>query len=129
MCFATRSLTGATALWALLDEPADRRAPAPQLSLDELFGEFERVADRAHGVSVRERGPRIGWQAPFPGEAAPCELRTHCIDLDTGRQGEDPAAFRVAGLARGFEGSAFDVAARAYRRERGWELSPGDGGV
>jgi len=72
------------ALRAIVDEPTTHCLPAEPLTLNQLLDEFERVADAARTVYIRELGPRIGWQARFPGESAAWELRTYCIDLDSG---------------------------------------------
>jgi hypothetical protein len=68
-------------------------------------------------IWTREPGPRMSWQAPFLGRDCDWELRTHCIDLDSGGRGDDQDAFSTTELALGFEDSVLDMAARAYRRE------------
>jgi GNAT superfamily N-acetyltransferase len=118
-----------TALRSLLDDQTTRTRPADDLSVDDLVGEFARVASEARMIWTRELGPRMSWQAPFSGRPSDWELRTHCIDLDSGGRGDDQDAFSTSELALGFEDSALDMAARAYRRECRWDFSPGDGGV
>jgi hypothetical protein len=118
-----------TALSSVVDDQTTRTLPAAALSVDDLVGEFERVASEARMIWTRELGPRMSWQAPFLGRDCDWELRMQCIDLDSGGRGDDPDAFMTNELALGFEGSALDIAARAYRRECKWDFSPGDGGV
>jgi hypothetical protein len=118
-----------TALRSLVDDPTTRTRPADDPFVDDLVGEFERVAREARTIWTRELGPRMSWQAPFLGRDCDWELRTHCIDLDSGGRGDDQDAFSTNELALGFEDSVLDMAARAYRRECKWDFSPSDGGV
>jgi hypothetical protein len=117
------------ALRAIVDELTAHCLPAEPLTLDQLLDEFERVADAARTVYICELGPRIGWEEPCLGERATWQLRTYCIDRDSGQHGDQRDRFITGELGDGFEGSGLDLAARAYRRECGWDRPPGDGGI
>lgn len=114
-----------TALRSVVDDQTTRTLPAADLSVDDLVGEFERVASEARMIWTRELGPRMSWQAPFLGRDCDSELRMQCTDLDYGGRGDDQDAFMTNELALGSKAPPLDIAARAYRRECEWDFSPG----
>jgi hypothetical protein len=78
----------------------------------------------ARDTAAAHLGPTIRWASLHSPEDrwAPVTLQ---IDLDGYVDGDPSSAVQMDE----WEGSALDIAGRAYRRECGWDFSPGEAGI
>lgn len=100
------------------------------LILSEVISHMRSVVDEAEMTVAARLGPLISWSGPR--REGDWSLIAASADLDSG--GRDFGDVKLAssafeGSGGGWHGSAMDSAARAYKREAGWDFAPGEGGV
>ncbi len=112
--------------------------PERDLDLYEVLSQFESLEEAARNLAARELGPRVTWLARWPEKDRSWHLQTGAIDFDAGEHNfgfgegdhdEDGCWGGFRSLDGEFRETAFALAARAYRRECGWDFSPDDTGV
>ena len=94
------------------------------LCITELVSQFRLVVDEAEMTVTGQLGPLISWTAPrLDGDWSLVVAGADIAgDNDFGGLTLGDDAFR--GPRGGWHGSALDCAARAYRREAGWDFTP-----
>ncbi|WP_375430171.1 hypothetical protein [uncultured Friedmanniella sp.] len=93
-------------------------------SLPVLVEDLENLVPLARDGVAGELGPVLRWVGPYreEDEWAPVFVE---IDLDEYSEGDPPGAFYIDQ----WEGSPLAQAARAYRRDCGWDFTPDEAGV
>lgn len=107
----------------------DQVASEKRLTTSEVVSQFPAVVDVAHKALAAQLGPIIWWHAPPEDEWDPV-IAVHDFDDDSHNIGEvklDEVSLR--GRDGYWFDSALDRAARAYRREAGWDHPPDDAGI
>ncbi len=104
------------------------------LHLSELISHLPALLDEAEMTVAAQLGPLASWRAPR--RDGGWELAVAGIDLDDSGEhdfGDVELGTALAGLYKGPGGgwndSALDRAARAYKREAGWDFAPGESGL
>ena len=96
----------------------------------EVAGQFFSLVDAAQQAIAAQVGPTISWQAPH--EGGNWDLVVAGIDLDGGELDFDDVFMDETvfqGPTGEWRGCAFNLAARAYSREAGWDFAPGKAGL
>jgi GNAT superfamily N-acetyltransferase len=121
------ALRGAFRAMEPLTGDSARFVGADHADLWDLGGQFEWMVRQAEGALAAELGPRISWSVECP-EPGDWEIMTAVIDLDSERRVGDIVLDCSYG-EDAWAGSCLDRAARAYRRDAGWDFPPGRAGI
>lgn len=105
--------------------------PEENLSVTELISHFRFVVDEAEMAVAAQLGPIVSWYAPRRDDWDPIAVG---VDFDEGDYGFGLGDIVLAdsvyeGPDGGWTDGALDRASRAYRREAGWDFSPGAAGI
>lgn len=110
--------------------PETQAEPEEGRSLSEVIRGFELTLRAAQMTAAAQLGPLVSWETSDfrPGQ---WHLVTAVVDLD--RDVAEPGPVTVGrdateGPHGGWFGSALDLAGRAYKRDAGWDFSPGEAG-
>lgn len=103
----------------------DRDEPAQDLLLPNVVDGLEELARRARDAAAASLGPTFRWTGPTGQDAPSWDAVILQCDLDSGEQ-DDPEDISDVG---DWDQSALALAARVYRRECGWDHSPGEAGI
>ncbi|MCM3662378.1 hypothetical protein M3148_15465 [Georgenia satyanarayanai] len=104
--------------------PPNTVATAGDAYLPDIIDELEDLVRLARDTAAAHLGPTIRWVAPQPPRDQWAQVIVQ-VDLD-GYSKDDPlGAFHIDD----WEDSALARAGRAYRRECGWDFSPGEAGI
>jgi ribosomal protein S18 acetylase RimI-like enzyme len=117
------------ALAPLIRAAKQFEVPVEDLDMTELPAELDGRHEAARMSWARELGPPMSWEAPYTDGPEDWVLKTYCLDLDSGTHSESASLFRTDDLRQEFHSSALGVAARAYKREAGWDHAPGEAGI
>lgn len=104
--------------------PPNTVAAADDAYLPVIIEELEVLVRLARDTAAAKLGPTIRWVSLHSPDDpwAPVTLQ---IDLDGYFDGDTPSAVHMDE----WEDSALALAGRAYRRECGWDFSPGEAGI
>jgi GNAT superfamily N-acetyltransferase len=120
-----------TAYHALADIALSRQDPAENLATSEVVDEFDHIARQAKLRAALELGPLVSWEGPRPLNDE-LTLVMAIADLDTAEhQLNDIALSQGAfeGPDGQWQGGSLHLAAHAYKRQAGWDFTPGEAGI
>ncbi|WP_157516440.1 GNAT family N-acetyltransferase [Oerskovia enterophila] len=109
----------------LLNSPVNDILISPDALIPEVVEDLERLAQGAREAAAASLGPTFHWSGP-PGEDDP-EWGSVVLQLDfDAYELDEPEG---VSHIRHWADSGLDLASRAYRRECGWDFSPGEAGI
>ena len=98
--------------------------------LTDVISHMRILVDEAEIAAAAQIGSLIGWRAPR--EDGDWDLILCGVDFDEAAYDFGPVEFGDSALrapSGDWHGSPLDVAARAYKREAGWDFAPGEAGI
>lgn len=104
--------------------PPDTVAARDDASLQDLVEELEYLVYQARASAAAELGPTFRWVGPYEQDDPWASVNLQ-VDLDGYSEDNPPGVSHIDD----WEDSALARAARAYRRDCGWDFSPDEAGI
>ncbi|MFJ4233835.1 hypothetical protein [Cellulosimicrobium cellulans] len=108
----------------LLSSPDDALS-SPDDPFPEVVDDLERLVRHAREAAAASLGPSHHWSGPKDQVDSEWGSVVLQLDFDAGELDEPEGSSSFGD----WDGSGLDLAARAYRRECGWDFSPRDAGI
>lgn len=106
--------------------PRQSAQPEAGRSLSKVIRDFERTLNAAQLVAVAELGPLVGWERSNY-QSGEWDLAVALVDLDEDANGSGDITLGRH-VMEGPDGSALDLAAKAYKRAARWDFPAGESG-
>ncbi len=104
--------------------------PENDLGVTEVISQFPFMVEHAEMALAGQVGPGIAWSRKH--QEGSLDLIVAGTDLDNPGVhdfGADLDRYAFEGPSGAWRGSSLERAARAYRREAGWDFAPGESGI